>query len=36
VCIKDADVLTDETATAIEGNNLGRERLCGKPPRCKA
>lgn len=36
VCVKNADVLTDETASAIEGNNLGRERLCGKPPKCKA
>jgi hypothetical protein len=35
VCIKDADVLTDETATEIEGNNLGRAPICGKPKPCK-
>lgn len=35
ICIKDADVLTEDTATAIEGNNLARAKLCGKPRACK-
>jgi hypothetical protein len=36
VCIDKHDVLTEPTATQIEGNNLARARLCGKPPNCKA
>ena len=34
-CISKDDELTEGTATQIEGNNLARERLCGKPPKCK-
>ena len=35
VCISKDDVLTDDTATQIEGNNLGRAKVCGKPKACR-
>lgn len=36
VCIGKDDVLTEKTATQLEANELGRSKLCGKPPKCKA
>ena len=35
VCISASDVLTEPTAQQIEGNNLGRKPICGKPKPCK-
>ena len=35
VCIDKDDVLTEVTATQIEGNNLGRAKVCGKPKACR-
>lgn len=35
-CINNDDVITEGTAQQIEGNNLARERLCGRPKKCKA
>jgi uncharacterized lipoprotein YajG len=35
VCISASDVLTEPTAQQIEGNNLGRAPICGKPKPCK-
>lgn len=36
VCISKDDELTEGTASQIEGNNLARAKLCGKPKPCKA
>jgi hypothetical protein len=35
VCISASDVFTEPTAQQIEGNNLGRAPICGKPKPCK-
>lgn len=35
VCIGKDDVLTEETAQQIEANELGRAKICGRPPRCR-
>jgi hypothetical protein len=35
VCVSASDVFTEPTAQQIEGNNLGRAPICGKPKPCK-
>lgn len=35
VCIDKDDVITEQSAKQIEGNNLGRERVCGRPKPCQ-